>query len=186
MLHGVASLLDDDHAQRLRELWDELEREFNLPGRYVRPWAHVSYHVAGDYEIDRLEPVLAALAERIAPFELLTTGLGLFTGRVPILMIPCVRTPELQAVHDAVWRELGPDGPHADIASKPSDLYPAGRWMPHLSVAMGEADAAKTGEIVGCLAGREPFAWRIPIDNLVLIYNPGTGHEVRLRFPLRG
>ena len=186
MLHAVASLLDAEHTERLNKLWDELQREFGLPGRYVRPWAHVSYHVAGDYQIDQLEPVLAGLASRIAPFGLVTTGLGLFTGKIPILMIPAVRTPALQAVHDAVWAEIGPGAPHAGIASKPSELYPADRWVPHLSLAMGEADAARTGELVSYLAAREPFHWQIRIDNLVLIYNPGSGHEVRLRFPLTG
>ncbi len=185
MLHAVASLLDLAHTERVRGLWDELSRELDLPGRFVRPWVHVSYHVAADYDIAQLEPVLAAMAERVAPFELVTTGLGVFTGTIPMLTIPCVRTPAVQAVHDLVWRALGPGAPHGHVARRASELYASDRWMPHLSLAMGEADAARTGAIVGRLAGRD-FHWRVPIDNLVLIYNAGAGHTVRLRMQLRG
>ncbi|MGE0432412.1 MAG: 2'-5' RNA ligase family protein [Planctomycetota bacterium] len=186
MLHAIGSLLDDATTDKVRGLWDRIEREFGFPGRYVRPWVHVSYHVAGDYDQQQLEPVLAAVAQRIRPFELVTTGLGLFGGKVPMLFIPAVRTPGLQAAHEAVWSAIGPGAPYAGVVTKnPSELYTADRWMPHISLAMGEADAAQTGRIVESLVA-EPFLWRVPIDNLVLIYNPGPGHEVRMRFPLGG
>ena len=49
-MHGIISLLDNDHYQLVEEVWAELEREFSVHGVYVTPYPHFSYHVAQGYD----------------------------------------------------------------------------------------------------------------------------------------
>jgi hypothetical protein len=39
-MHGIVSLLDNDHNQLIEELWAELEQEFSVHGVYVTPYPH--------------------------------------------------------------------------------------------------------------------------------------------------
>ena len=90
-MHGISSLLDNDHNQLIEELWAELEREFSVCGVYVTPYPHFSYHVAQDYDVDKLEPVLQRITSNITTFKVRTGGLGVFTDNSPVLYIPVVR-----------------------------------------------------------------------------------------------
>ena len=91
-MHGVVSLLDDEHSKLAEALWAELEKELGLRGVYVTPFSHFSYHVAQGYDVTRLEPRLRQVASHAQAFRVRTSGLGIFTGRPPVLYLPVVRT----------------------------------------------------------------------------------------------
>jgi len=55
-MHGVVSLLDDEHYALVEHLWDEVETELGVRGLYKTPFPHFSYHVAEQYDLDLLEP----------------------------------------------------------------------------------------------------------------------------------
>ena len=73
-MHGIVSLLDNDHNQLIKELWADLEREFSVRGVYVTPYPHFSYHVAQDYDVDKIEPVLQRITSNITTFKVRTSG----------------------------------------------------------------------------------------------------------------
>jgi hypothetical protein len=77
---GIVSLLDPLHYHFVEDLWAELKREFGVQGVYITPYPHFSYQVASDYKIELLEPILRNFAASHAPFQVRTTGLGIFTG----------------------------------------------------------------------------------------------------------
>jgi hypothetical protein len=54
-MHGIVSLLDSKHNQFIEELWAELKQEFSVDGVYITPYPHFSYHVAQDYDVDKIE-----------------------------------------------------------------------------------------------------------------------------------
>jgi hypothetical protein len=89
-VHGLVSLLDDEHSARVEEVWRDLEREFGLTGISITPFPHYSYQVAREYDPVELETRTRQIASDALPFTVRTCGLGVFTGRKPVLYLPVV------------------------------------------------------------------------------------------------
>ena len=89
---GIVSLLDHRHATQVATVWASLQDRLGLQGMDVPPFPHVSYHVAEQYEVALLEPMVRAFAMHTAPVEVVTTGLGIFTrGLQRAAWGPCAR-----------------------------------------------------------------------------------------------
>jgi 2'-5' RNA ligase len=174
-MHGVVSLLDAEHSGRVEALWTELDKEFGVRGIYVTPFPHFSYQVAERYEVEALASSLQGIARDTSPFRVRTAGLGIFTGPEPVLYVPVVRNSELSAFHGRVSREA------SRAASGALDYYAPHNWMPHITLAQSDVDGDVLSRVVRAASGRN-LAWEIRIDNLSLIYDTGSGQEVRLHF----
>src|SRR5438552_9728070 len=107
-MDGIVSFLDSKHNQLIEELWAELKREFIVQGVYLTPYPHFSYHVAQDYDVGKIEPVLQRITSNITTFKVRTSGLGIFTGASAVLFIPVVRSLELTQLHQELWQEISP------------------------------------------------------------------------------
>jgi 2'-5' RNA ligase len=176
-MHGVVSLLDDEHYALVEHLWDELEAGLGVRGLYQTPIPHFSYHVAEGYDVHLLEPILRRLASRCAMFRARTAGLGVFPGDHPVLYVAVVRSPALSALHQKLWREL------AGASTGAVEYYHPERWMPHITLAHGDMFKDHLPDIVQMLSARA-FDWEIEVNNLALICDAGATQEVRLRFDL--
>ena len=175
-MHGVVSLLDDEHYTQLEAIWQELEDNFGVRGIYVTPFPHFTYQVAVEYEVKAVETILHNLASRTSPFKIMTAGLGIFNAAQPVLYIPVVRSPELSALHAEIWSEIE-QTPSCDVAS----YYRPEMWVPHITLAHGDIDHEKLPDIVRLLAPRN-FHWEMTVNNLSLIYDTGTEQGLRCRF----
>jgi 2'-5' RNA ligase len=160
----VVSLLDQKHYQQVENLWAELQRKFSVKGVYVSPRPHITYHIATCYKVKSLEAVLQRFAAGKTSFKVRTGGLGIFTGPQPVLYIPVVRSPELSQFHEALWQEILSSG--ADI----EDYYHPDRWVPHITVGIGDMNKDNLSQIVRYLAERD-FNWEITIESIVLVHN---------------
>lgn len=176
-MHGIVSLLDPAAYAAVEALWDELARTFGLGGVRRTPFPHFSYQIAATYEPSRLEAVLTSFARGRRPFAVRASGLGVFTGPAPVLHVPIVRTAELSAFHAALWEAAAP------CATDPSAYYLPDQWMPHITLAMHDLDAARLGQVVAALAARE-LTWDITVDHVAYIEDQGDTSEVRQRMPL--
>jgi len=174
-MHGVVSLLDQNHYEKVEGLWAELARKFGLRKIMMTiPYPHFTYQVAGDYDLTRLEPILVDLAQQQRPFSVKTTGLGIFSGPQPVLYIPVVRSLELSQIQQRVWQALSPAG------SSLLDYYAPARWMPHITLEQGDLNSDSLAEVVRWLGG-QAFDWEIRVDNFALLFNEGEQHRLRLR-----
>jgi hypothetical protein len=175
-MQAVVSLLDDHHTQLTEALWRELETQFGLRGVYTTPHPHFSYHVARSYDLDSLVPRLDRLIHAALPFQVRTTGLGIFTGKSPVLTIPIVRSPALTQFHQAVWSEL------AACASGSLAYYHPEQWLPHITLGSGDIQKDLLVEAVRLLGERD-FNWTITVDNLAFVEEDGASGQ-RLGFKL--
>ena len=82
-MHGVVSLLDNEHYQLVEDLWAELQREFSVQGVYITPYPHFSYQVAQHYDVDELESILKRITSNITTFQVRTGGLGFLLALTP-------------------------------------------------------------------------------------------------------
>ncbi len=178
MLHGVASLLDDQNYALVEHLWDELETEYGVQGLYQTPFPHFSYHVAEGYDTDLVESILPRVTSRCAAFKVRTAGLGVFSGDHPVLYIPVVRSPALSALHQKLWHEL------AEASAGTVEYYHPEQWTPHITLAGGEVLKNRLPDIVRMLSVRS-FDWEMEVNNLSLICDMGTAQDVRVRFDLQ-
>lgn len=176
-MHGIVSLLDSLHYQYTEDLWTELRQEFGVQGVYVTPYPHFSYHVASDYDVEMLAPILNSVATNQPPFQVSTSGLGIFTGKAPVLYIPVVRNPSLTQFHETLWRELSNTG------NKIQTYYHPKHWIPHITIGFGDLNSDTLAHVVHYLSGRD-FNWEITVDNLALIYDSGIGQKVHYRYKL--
>ena len=181
-MHGIVSLLDDDHYQMVEDVWRGLEEALGFRGVYVTPYPHFSYHVADHYDVEELEPILRAFAAQTAPFEVLTTGLGIFTGGIyPVVYANVARSPTLSAVNAALWAKV------EEVSAGIVEYYHPEQWVPHITLAHGDIRQEQLAEAIRVLS-RWDFTWQITVDNIALLYDVGEGKqdEVRLRFDLTG
>jgi 2'-5' RNA ligase len=160
----VVSLLDRSHYKQVEDLWAELAEEFAVKGVYVSPRPHITYHIATCYSVRSLEPVLRRLAASKTAFKVRTGGLGIFTGPQPVLYIPVVRSPELTQFHEALWQGICQTG------SEVEDYYHPARWVPHITVGIGDLQKDNLSQIVRFLAERD-FNWEITLDHVTLVHN---------------
>ena len=176
-MNAIVSLLDEEHDQTVRNLWSELEGDFGVIPQYANPFTHFSFHVADDYDVDDLRPILADLIHDHGPFTVGTSGLGIFTGERPVLFVPVVRNPELDALHSALWSRFTP----AFGVGLP--YYAPDAWVPHITLAQGPEAADRFPDIVRAMTRRE-FTWRLTVDNLAVIEDGGADRGLRMEVGL--
>ena len=175
-LSGVISLLDEDHNKRIEALWDEVAMRTGLQ-RPQPPIAHLSYHVAQQYDRALLEPSLSRYAENTRPFTLATAGLGLFTLPQPVIYLAVVKNLELARFQRWLWYEV------SGTTTSGLDYYTPDNWVPHITLFQQGLDETNIGEALALLSGRD-FAWTITIQSLGLL-EPTETEEQRPTFNFR-
>ena len=177
-MHGLVSLLDQEHSDQIEILWAMLETRCELTGIKVTPFPHFSWLIADDFAWPELEGALQGLAEKLSPFRVRTTGIGIFSSERPVIFIPVVRTTVLDSLHAQIWEIFQPH------ASGISDYYSSDRWVPHISLAYSDVTTQNIGCVMKALA-RQDFDWEIEINNISLIHEPaGTVGTLRYHFSL--
>ncbi|HYG57758.1 MAG TPA: 2'-5' RNA ligase family protein [Symbiobacteriaceae bacterium] len=176
-MYAVVSLLDQGHYRQVEDLWDELRRHCGVEGVYQTPFPHFSYHVAHGYNLVTLQASLQRFARNTPPFRVRTAGLGIFTGQHPVVYIPVVRSPELTALHEALW-------PEADAtATRSIDHYHPDLWVPHITVGQGDLCHENLGDVVQLLNQRS-LNWNVTVDNLAVISSSGSAEGLHFKVQL--
>ena len=179
-MQGIASLLPQPYYGQVEALWAELETNFGLKGVCVTPYPHFTWQIAPAYNLERIRAVLDDIASRTAPFEISTTGLGLFSGKAPVLYIPLVKTPALAQLHRQIWEALLP------YSQEPSLYYSPELWVPHITLACNDLTPESTGAVISRLAARN-FDWQMRVDNLFFVTVSSEGESLKpIKVTLRG
>ena len=176
---GIITLLDEPFASRIEDLWEAMDREFGVARGYPGAIPHFSYHLAEEYDLEIAEKVVAAVALAERPFEVETSGFGVFTGPAPVVYIPVARSPELAALHAMVCDRMR----RAGIETVP--YYLPERALPHITIAQQNVPAEVLPALLGWLA-RQDLSWRLPATNLAIADQTPGGSVVFRRFPLCG
>jgi len=157
---GVITVLPEPFASRVESLWDSMTREFGMARGYPGALPHFTYHLAETYDMPRAASTLAAIARETRPFEVETSGIGVFTGVQPVVYIPVARAPALAALHARVCEELRRAGMETD------PYYLPERALPHITIAQQNLPP-EPGPLFSWLT-RQDFSWRVPVTNLAL------------------
>jgi 2'-5' RNA ligase len=174
-LHGIVSLLDSKHYELVKIIWQKLEKNCGLHGIGITPFPHFSWQAAQSYSEPATETALKSIASRLHPFKVQTAGLGIFTGQNPVLYLALVKTEELSQVHKYIWQQLG------KVAHLPTPYYSPQIWVPHITLAWGDAQADSLACATQMLAS-QPFDWQLEVNNLAVIGQiPGQTGKLQYR-----
>lgn len=179
-MHGVVTLLPQPYYAMVEAIWDELQEKHGLTGIRITPYPHFSWQIGEEYDIQKLQSALMDIAQHQAPFSVKTTGLGFFTGERPVMFIPVVKSPQLQAFHSQVWQALLP------VTKGASPYYSPENWAPHISLAYEDLTPGNIGKVAKAFAFRS-YNWEFLVDNLSFIYEPsGVTGTLQVTISLKG
>lgn len=179
-MHAVVSLLSPIFYGRVERIRETLKGHCALTGIRMTPYPHFSWQIAEEYDWNAMANSLPKIAREIAPFAIQTSGLGIFSGKSPVIYIPVIRTELLNTIHKRIWDELD------KIAERPSPYYAPRDWMPHISLAYTDVSQENIGCAVDLLMPQN-FNWQIEIKNICVIFEPNNsiGH-LRDKYDLSG
>lgn len=133
MAHAVELFFDRAADERVRELWQRLERA-GVPSpasrTHGRHRPHVTLAVAGSIPSSARADLGAELRALSLP-DLWLYTLGTFPSEEAVLLLSAVVDTEVLAVHSAVHDVL------AGGVRQPSAYYFPGAWIPHCTLAQG-------------------------------------------------
>jgi len=164
-MHGLVSILDETHFTKVTNLWDKLEEKYNLKGIRVTPIPHFSWQVAKDYNFTELEAVIEKVSQKISPFKIRTSGLGVFTGEFPVVYLAVVNDLNLIKIHSIICEGFN------SIAIEPLIYYQPNLWVPHISLAYTDVNSENIGFLMKEISFID-FHWEISINNLAFIFEP--------------
>ncbi|MCA1557515.1 MAG: 2'-5' RNA ligase family protein, partial [Acidobacteria bacterium] len=148
-----------------------------IRGVYQTPFPHISYHVSGEYDVDRVKMVMKVFAQHTAPFRVRCCGLGVFTGPEPVLYIPIVRSPQIAEFQHELWHQLTKSSGKVEFAYRPA------RWVPHITLAERDLTQRALGAIVRRFCTME-LNQQVTVNNLALIYELSGKERVIYRVNL--
>lgn len=177
-MHGIVSLLDDQHTELVEPLWAEMAQRFSVGNPAAAFVPHFSYHVAEAYDLDRLAGILERLAKETAVFPIQAAGIAIFPGAEPVIYIPVARNLALTQLHEHVWTAVTPHSQNS------IPYYAPAGWFPHITLAHKEIAPDNIGPIITWLH-RQNIAWTIPVDNLTILGEVDGRHQTHHHFNLR-
>jgi 2'-5' RNA ligase len=172
---AIASLLNMQANQRIQHIWDLLDANCGLAEMKLTPLPHFTWQSAEGYPLDIAEAALKRMASHFNPFVVLTAGVGVFTGPMPVLYLALVKTRMMIDIHEMLWREMAP------LGKLVNEYYSPPRWVPHITLAIRDITPLNLAcAMEGLLY--YPFEMEILVDNLALIYQVGEYDGVKVKY----
>ena len=177
-MYGIVTIVEDEWGDLVRKMWADLKSSrgsecvegFSLP--------HFTYHVADDYDMASVERMLEKLASNTQEFDVPCGGLAVHPGNECIVYINMVRSPALTGLQDALWDEATEAGINVEMR------YHRDEWLPHVTVAYDPKVTSALPQLAAAFEKGE-MPDNIPANNLAVIEEVSTGHEIRFRVGLQ-
>lgn len=175
----VASILDTTGTETNAVLWASIGRIFYETGAPLTILPHLSWHVAAHYDQDLLDEYLRRLARKIGPVPLNVAGVGVFSGKSPVIYLPITKTPVITRLHHLLWIELGA------ISTDVNPNYDPMVWIPHVSLSIGEVSRDVISKVITEMAYLS-LDFQLIAANLAILYKDQSGSGVFNQYSLDG
>lgn len=160
-MFAIISELDPESSSTVNQIWQELCKGCGLTAIYNMPLPHLTWMVAEDVNIAQTKDILAQIVKISHPLTLHTFGLGIFSGKNPVLYLPTVKTIEMITLHEEIWRQVSP------VSSEQKMYYSPKLWVPHITLAINDLNEDNLACAVNAIAF-ETIELFIRINNLSL------------------
>ena len=132
MTVGVMTLLEGAARDEALRLWRVFEREYGSVG--VQTFAHPNLTFGGGAcgDVEELGHQLERLARDLQPVEVHISGVGFFDEPRRAAFLEVAGSEPLEQIHRRIDHVL------QHCCNDVFGLYRPGRWVPHVTVAMGD------------------------------------------------
>ena len=79
---AVASLLDQEHSDKVNQIVTQLDSIFGLKGVQLTPYPHLTWLTTDVAKMSDLKDYLRKISEESHPFTARTMGIGIFPGEI--------------------------------------------------------------------------------------------------------
>ena len=100
---AVASLLDQEHTDKVNQIVNQLDTIFGLKGVQLTPYPHLTWLTTDVAKMSDLKDYLRKLSEQSQPLTARTMGIGIFPGDKPVIYIPDFAYPRNQPFSRAAF-----------------------------------------------------------------------------------
>lgn len=158
-MYSIASIIRDEDLL----FWDEIERRCSASNLKRTTIPHFSWQTAEDYEFNPLREELANICSNVRPFEIHTSGLGIFPGERRILFLIITKDRLLLDLHEMIWENT------ILYARQPNKLYSPENWIPHISLNLEALDECDFSCAINELTSK-PLNFSFRIEQLGLLF----------------
>lgn len=158
-MYSIASIIRNEDLN----FWDDIEKRCSASNLKKATIPHFSWQTAEDYDFNPLRGELANICSNVRPFEIHTSGLGIFTGERRILFLIIAKDRLLLDLHEMIWENT------ILYARQPNKLYSPENWIPHISLNLETLDEHDFTCAVNELT-LKPLSFKFRIEQLGLLF----------------
>jgi 2'-5' RNA ligase len=148
-MYAIISEIDEESSEKVSQIWHHLCEMCGLEEIYTLPTPHFSWLVADGMILDLAKAKVASMISRVPEISTYTFGLGIFSGILPVLFLPMVKTMDMIQLHQEIWDQVGPHCSQVNMYYSPS------LWMPHITLALKDLDKDKLACAVNVYAFKQ-------------------------------
>ena len=148
-------------------VWDALGGVVDRPMRDIGIRPHVTLADSDHVDQHALEAATATFAASTLPFRLTLSSVGLFSTDEGVLFFGVTVSRALLELHAEYSRIF------SYHARQPNAYYRLGAWVPHVTLAMGLAEAQVSEALA--IARRVPLPIHGSVPEMALVRVPGAG-----------
>jgi 2'-5' RNA ligase len=145
-MYAIISEIDQQSSETVSQIWHNLCRVCGLEEIYTIPTPHFTWLIADEMDLGKTKSVLAAMISQVPRISTYTFGLGIFSGTLPVLFLPMVKTIDMINLHQKIWDQIGPH------CNQLNTYYSPSFWMPHITLALKDLDKEKLACAVNAYA----------------------------------
>ncbi|WP_236709968.1 2'-5' RNA ligase family protein [Longilinea arvoryzae] len=141
-------------------------------------FVHLSWQGAASYDLEHARVAVRQTASITRAFKVNIAGIGIFTGKKPVLFLNVIKNRKLLELHEVLWDRL------MDSAKDMNGFYSPVEWVPHITLTYG---MLLPGDLSCAVAELmyEPFTAELEIDNLAFIFLQDGMVGIDSRFELQ-
>lgn len=177
MFYAVATLVNPLENSELRATWERINEICQAQQVQPTRMPHLSWHVSMDYDPVALDDFLKHILSSLKPFEIHTTGVGIFSAPQPVVYLPVVKTRALLDLHEMLWKGVSP------LTQSGNRLYSPDVWVPHITIAYESSLLENICGVIDELAVK-PLETTLKFDHLAVIYRDGDQLGQKDRYDL--
>ena len=166
---SYATILHFDPATEdaVYAVWDALSGVVARPMGEIGVRPHVTLADSDHVDLSALEAATATFAASTLPFRLTLSSVGLFSTDEGVLFFGVTVSRALLELHAEYSRIFGYH------ARQPNAYYRLGAWVPHVTLAMGLAEAQVSEALA--IARRVPLPIHGSVPEMSIVRVPGDG-----------
>ncbi len=133
-MYAIISEIDKQSSDLVKKIWHDLCEECGLEEIYTLPTPHFTWLIAKKMDLVQSKAIVESMILEVPEIKTHTFGLGIFSGILPVLFLPMVKTIDMINLHQKIWDQIGPH------CSQINTYYSPSFWMPHITLALKDLD----------------------------------------------